>query len=471
MAKPNIIFILIDDMGWRDLTCYGSDFYETPNIDRLAREGMQFTQAYAACPVCSPTRGSILTGKYPAHLGITNWIDFSGRNHPSRGRLIDVAYIKNMPDSEHTIADTLLQNGYATWHIGKWHVGNKGHYPEDHGFEINIGGFERGHPHAGYFSPWDNPKLKDGPEGEYLTDRLTDEAISLIENRDERPFFLNLWYYAVHTPIQAKQRLIEKYEAKAKRMGLDKMQAIVEGDYFPIEQKKHLRIERRIVQSNPAYAAMIETLDDNVGRLLHTLDEHGLSEETLVIFTSDNGGLSTSETSPTCNFPLSEGKGWIYEGGTREPLIVRWPGKIEADSTCDQPITSPDFYPTILEAAALPLMPEQHTDGVSILPLLQGDTEFEHGPIYWHYPHYGNQGGTPGSSIRRGDHKLIEFFEDGRLELYDLAADISEKHNLAESEPAIAAELHAELVAWRESIEAKIPQPNPDYSPVSNSPT
>ncbi len=464
MTKPNIIFILIDDMGWRDLGCYGSDFYETPNIDRLAQVGMRFTQAYASCPVCSPTRGSILTGKYPARLGITDWIDWAGCVHPARGRLVDVPYIKQMPYSEQTLAHAFVDGGYATWHVGKWHLGGPGHYPDDHGFDVNIGGHERGMPHAGYFSPWDNPVLEDGPVGEYLTDRLTDEAIQLIRNREDRPFFLNLWYYAVHIPIQAKAHLIQKYEDKARRMGLDKMQAIAEGEHFPTEHKKRLRVERRIIQSDPVYAAMIETLDDNVGRILDTLDELNLAEETLVIFTSDNGGLSTAETSPTCNAPLSEGKGWMYEGGTREPLIVRWPGRVPAGAECAEPITSPDFYPTLLEAAELPLRPEQHVDGESFLTLLQGDTTYRRGPVFWHYPHYGNQGGTPGSSVREGDYKLIEFYEDNRLELYNLIDDIGEEHNLAGELAEKAEELHAMLVDWRESIETKIPQPNPDYS-------
>ena len=466
MTAPNILFILIDDMGWRDLACTGSPFYETPNIDRLAAQGMCFTQAYAACPVCSPTRASILTGKYPAELGLTNWIDGSGESHPNRGRLIDAPYIDHLPLSEHTIAAALREGGYATWHVGKWHLGGEEHYPDRQGFDINIGGWSIGAPWRGYFSPWDFPTLADGPEGEHLTDRLTDEAIGLLEQHaahSDAPFFLNLWYYAVHTPIQAKPELVAKYEEKARRLGLDRVDAIVEGEHFPCEHKRHLRVQRRVVQSDPVYAAMIETLDTNMGRLLDALERLGMAENTLVMFTSDNGGLATSEGSPTCNAPLAEGKGWMYEGGTREPLLVRWPAVVRAGSECHTPVTSPDFYPTMLEAAGLPLLPEQHVDGVSFLSRLRGEEGEDRGPLFWHYPHYGNQGGAPGSSVRAGDWKLIEFFEDGRLELYNLADDIGEERNLAGAEPERTRDLHGVLVRWREQVEARIPAVNPEY--------
>lgn len=460
MTRPNFIFILIDDMGWRDLSCYGSTFYETPNLDRLAAEGMRFTEAYAACPVCSPTRASILTGKYPATVGVTNWI--GGK---TKGKLIDAPYIDHLPLEEKSLARALKEGGYNTWHVGKWHLGDRPYYPDKHGFDVNIGGCSWGNPHNGYFSPWGIETLEDGPEGEYLTDRLTDEAIKLIEENEGKPFYLNLWYYTVHTPIQAKQEYIEKYEAKARAMGLDKVKTFEEGEYFPCEHKKHLRVKRRLVQSDPVYAAMIHILDENIGRLLKALDKAGQADNTVIIFTSDNGGLSTAEGSPTCNAPLNEGKGWMYEGGTREPLIVKWPGVTEPGSLCSVPVTSPDFYPTILEMAGLPLIPEQHVDGVSFVPLLKGADHLDREAIYWHYPHYGNQGGTPGSSIRMGDYKLIEFFEDGRLELYNLREDIKEEHNLVDEEPERAREMQKMLAEWRRRVEAKIPEPNPDYEP------
>jgi arylsulfatase A-like enzyme len=462
-TKPNIIFILIDDLGWRDLACYGSDFYETPNLDHLAAQGITFSDAYAACPVCSPTRASILTGKYPATVGVTDWIDSENWVHPARGKLIDAPYIDHLPLEEFSLAEALQACGYHTWHVGKWHLGKEDFYPQHHGFEANIGGCAWGAPINGYFSPYDIPGFENGPKGEYLTDRLTDEAIRLIENNDEKPFFLNLWYYTVHTPIQAKDEHIEKFKEKAQAMGLDQIDPFEIGEPFPTEHKQHLKIIRRKIQSDPVYAAMVYALDENIGRLLETLERYGMAKNTVVIFTSDNGGLATAEGSPTCNAPLAEGKGWMYEGGTREPLILRWPGVAEPGSTCEVPVTSPDFYPTILKIAGLPLRPEQHLDGVSLLPLLQGVTSLEREAIFWHYPHYGNQGGTPGSSIRVGDIKLIYFFEDNRVELYNLRDDPGENVDISALMPDYAAQLAERLSNWRAAVEAKTPLPNPDY--------
>ena len=459
-VQPNIIFILIDDLGWRDLSCYGSPFYEPPHLDRLATEGMRFTDAYAACPVCSPTRASLLTGKYPATLGLTDWIDWGGKCHPRRGQVVDVPYIKQLPLSEHSLARALRDGGYATWHVGKWHLGTQGFYPTDHGFDVNLGGCEWGMPCKGYWSPWGIPTLPEAAPGTYLTDHLTDKAIELIRNHtgSEKPFFLNLWHHAVHTPIQAPPALVAKYTAKAQRLGLDKQPALAVGEPMPYVNPDHRHIVLRLIQSDPVYAAMIENLDTNIGRLLAVADEN-----TIVIFTSDNGGLATAEGSPTTNRPLAEGKGWMYEGGTREPFLVKWSGVTKPGAISAVPITSPDLYPTILAMAGLPPRPLQHVDGTSFAPVLRGANNFDRGPLFWHYPHYGNQGGTPGSSIRQGDWKLIEFFEDGRLELYNLRDDIGEDHNCAAEQPAIARQLHNQLVAWRDSIEAKIPQRNPDW--------
>lgn len=459
-TKPNILFILIDDLGWRDVSCCGSDFYETPNIDRLADEGMLFTDAYAACPVCSPTRASILSGKYPARVGVTNYI-----GGDAKGRVIDAPYIDHLPLSEKTLASALRDGGYTTWHVGKWHLGEEAYWPEKQGFDVNVGGCHMGCPWHGYFSPYNIPTLPNGPDGEYLPDRLGQEAAELIRDCGDTPFFLHMSFYLVHCPLQAKPEKIAKYEAKVKALGLDKRKTIEEGDFFPCEHKKKQRIQRRLLQSHPTYAAMIESLDENVGLLLDTLEETGKAENTIVVFTSDNGGLSTSEGSPTCNLPLAEGKGWMYEGGTREPLLVRWPGAIAPGSTCEVPVTSPDFYPTFLEAAGLPLLPEQHVDGVSLVPLLKGEDHLERDAIFWHYPHYGNQGGTPGCSMRSGDFKLIEFFEDGALQLYNLRDDPGEERNLAADLPEVATTLHARLVAWREEIDAIIPEPNPEFTP------
>lgn len=459
-VRPNIVFILLDDMGWRDLGCYGSSFYETPVLDRLAAEGMRFTTAYAACPVCSPTRASILSGRYPARVGVTDWIGAG-----TRGRLIDAPYIDHLPASEYCLARGLKAGGYRTWHVGKWHLGRRPFYPENHGFDVNIGGFDWGCPRKGYFSPYHFETLADGPVGEYLTDRLTDEAIRLVRRNDGRPFFLNLWHYAVHTPIQVKAEDLARCQAKAKKLGLDKVDPFEVGELFPCEHKKDQHVIRRKIQSDPAYAAMVENLDWNTGRLLKSLEETGQAENTIVIFTSDNGGLATSEGSPTSNAPLAEGKGWMYEGGTREPLIVRWPGVTKPGRLCEVPTTSPDFYPTLLEMAGLPSMPQQHCDGESLVPLLAGGTSLKREAIYWHYPHYGSQGGTPGASIRCGDYKLIEFFEDSHVELYNLREDVREDCNLAREKPEIVSRLRTMLHNWQQSVQARMPQVNPDYVP------
>ncbi len=457
--KPNILFILIDDMGWTDLGCYGSSFYETPNLDALAQRSMRFTDAYAACPVCSPTRASILTGKYPATVGVTNFIG----GH-TRGRLVDAPYVRYLPSEEQTLADALRAGGYATWHVGKWHLGGEDYWPEKHGFDVNVGGGHHGMPHKGYFSPWELENLEDGPEGEYLTDRLTDEAVELIERRDpNKPFFLHLSHYAVHVPIQSPLELVDKYETKQRMFGLDKRDPIEVDGPFPCEHKKDKRIARRRFQSDPAYAAMVQNLDWNLGRVFDALAREGIAEETIIVFTSDNGGLATAEGSPTCNAPLAEGKGWMYEGGTREPLLVRAPGVTDPDSLCEVPVSSPDFYPTLLDLAGVDDLPGHESEGVSFVPLLRGREELDREAIFWHYPHYGNQGGTPGASVRSGDWKLIRFFEDDRLELYNLREDIAETRNLAGENPEVHDRLYGLLSDWQQKVEAEFPEPNPDY--------
>lgn len=461
IKKPNILFILIDDMGWKDLTCYGSEFYETPRIDLLAQEGMKFTNAYASCPVCSPTRASILTGKTPARLGVTQWL--GGR---SEGKLAHVPYVDHLSHEHLSLATVLQKDGYDTWHVGKWHLSKhdetkRQYYPDTHGFDVNIGGCDWGQPRNGYFSPYGIETLKDGPVGEYLTDRLTDEAIKLIRQANDKPWFMHLSHYAVHTPLACHDELVEKYKRKAEKLGLDKIEPFIIGDEFPCKHLQGKNIKRRVVQSDPTYAAMIENLDWNIGRVLDTLRESGQDENTIVVFYSDNGGLATSEGSPTCNAPLAEGKGWMYEGGTREPMIIRWPSVVEAGSLCHEPVTSTDFFPLFLDAAGLAQMPEHHSDGENIMPLLKGEN-YIHGPIYWHYPHYSNQGGTPGCSIREGKWKLIRFFEDNKLELYNLDEDISEENNLADVYPKIVNELLSKLILWQLDVEASLPIRNTD---------
>lgn len=454
--------ILIDDMGWKDLSACGSTFYESPNIDALMQSGMSFDNAYASCPVCSPSRASILTGKYPATVGVTDWIDTSGECHPVKGYLIDAPYIKHLPKEEYNIARCFKDHGYNTFHVGKWHLGTEEYYPQHQGFDVNIAGCHLGHPHHGYFSPYMIENLKDGPDGEYLTDRLTDEAIKLIAKSGDTPFFMNLWHYTVHMPPQAKEEDIRYFEDKARRMHLDKVNPFVEGENYPIEIKRHMKVRRRVIQSDAVYAAMIKNLDWNIGRLVQALKDMGKLDDTIIVFTSDNGGLATAEGSPTCNFPAREGKGWMYEGGTRIPLSISYPAIVRKNTHTQVVTTSPDLYPTLLEMAGLQLQPQQHVDGISLLPALS-EKKMKDRPVFWHYPHYGNQGGTPGSSVRYGKWKLIEFFEDMHTELYDLESDPSEARNLAEINPDKRDELRQMLHSWRESICAKIPKRNPDW--------
>lgn len=435
---PNFLFILIDDMGWRDLACYGSSFYETPNIDRFAGESVRFTNAYAACPVCSPTRASILTGKYPARLHLTDWIP--GRAQWPAARLLTPEFRQELPLEEVTIASALKPLGYVSASIGKWHLGGPTFYPEKHGFDLNVGGTHRGQPPS-YFGPFALPNLEGGSKDEYLTDRLTAEAEKFIEANRNRPFFLYLPEFAVHLPEQAKPDTIERFRAKA---------------------------DPKNPQHDPVYAAMIASLDENVGRILKKLDALGLAERTVVFFMSDNGGLVYESKRPepvTSNAPLRGGKGHLYEGGIREPMMVRWPGVTKPGGTCDEPVSSVDFFPTILEMVGRNAAPGLAIDGVSLVPLLRRGGKLRREALYWHYPHYSNQGGVPSGAIRAGDYKLIEFYEDGRLELYNLAQDVRESENLAAGDPRRAARLRRMLENWRVSVGASMPQPNPNYDP------
>jgi arylsulfatase A-like enzyme len=446
----NFIFILIDDMGWADSACYGSRFYETPNIDRLARQGMRFTQAYAAAPVCSPTRASIMSGKYPARLHLTDWIPGENRSE----KLKSVAFEQQLPLEEVTLAEALHDAGYVTCHIGKWHLGDESHYPLSQGFDINIAGNSWGHPHKGYFSPYQMQNLEEGPAGEYLTDRLTDEALRFLDKNAEKPFFLNLWHYAVHEPVQARKEVTAKYEAKLKAMPPD-----ASPQFVPEHNKRN-----RERQTRPDYAAMVEIMDTGIGRIIDKLLELKIDDRTAIIFFSDNGGLSTAGSLPTSNKPLRAGKGWLYEGGIREPLIVCWPGTTSPETTSDCPVISTDLYPTILEMAGLPLRPTQHLDGASLAPVLRRiSSSLPRKALCWHYPHYHGSGHRPAGAIRMGNYKLIEFFEDMNVELYDLSKDPSEKHDLAAAEPGRVQELREALHQWRQSVSASMPEPNPAF--------
>ena len=457
--RTNFVFFLVDDLGWTDLGCFGSTFYETPNVDRLAAGSMRFTNAYAACPVCSPTRASIMTGKYPARLRTTDYFgapqpDAVGRRWPKSRRLLPARYRDRLPLEEVTLAEALKQHGYATFFAGKWHLGGEGFYPEDQGFDVNKGGLERGGPYGGkkYFSPYGNPKLPDGPAGEHLPDRLATETCRFIETNKDRPFLAYLSFYSVHTPLMARADLRAKYEKKAESVEH-------EGPAWGKEGARKVRL----VQNHAVYAGMVEAMDQAVGKVLDALDRLDLAHNTVVFFMSDNGGLSTSEGHPTCNLPLRAGKGWLYEGGIREPMMVRWPGQVEGGGVCHEPVISTDFYPTILEMAGVPAKPRQHVDGRSMVTLLRQRGRQKGRAFYWHYPHYGNQGGSPGGAIRLGDYKLIEFYEDNHIELYNLRDDIGEQHDLAAAMPEMAGKLRRMLHEWRKEVDAAMPTPNPNH--------
>ena len=446
--KTNVVLILIDDLGWNDVGCYGSKYYRTPNIDRLARDGMRFTDGYAACNVCSPSRAAILTGKYPARLLLTQWLP-AGRWDAGKNRLREGRFISNLPLEEVTIAEALREAGYHTAFMGKWHLGTETYYyPQHQGFDINIAGRDYGAP-GSYFYPfkgkWKIPTTGQilqketplpGQKGDYLVDRLAEEAEKFIRSSSDKPFFLMLSHYAVHAPLQGKPRKTARYE----------------------------QLDADIRQGKPAYAAMVESVDDSVGRVMKTLQELKLDERTLVIFTSDNGGFAKA----TSNAPLRANKGSNYEGGLRVPFIVRWPGKIEPGSVSAEPVIATDFYPTILAATGLPLRPHQHLDGESLIPVLTGSSGFQRDAIYWHYPHYNQHPSSfPSGVIRAGDWKLIEAFETGNLSLFNLADDIGETNDLSNAESAKVAELHNKLKEWRREVGADPMRPNPEFGGVS----
>ena len=462
--SPNFVFVLVDDLGWNDLGCYGATFNETPNLDKLAKSGIRFTNGYAAHPVCSPTRASIMSGKNPcrSEINITDWIPGEQRQ---KEQLLPPNLSQNFPHKEQTIAETMKKNGYATYFLGKWHLGESDKFwPEHHGFDVNIGGWTVGSPRGGYYSPYKNPRLKSGPEGEYLTDRLTNEAIKLIKNTPkEKPFFLYLPFYTVHAPITACKRHLPKFNVK--KVELDKELKKAGKVNEPLF-KKNGRGWTRMRQNSVPYATMVYAMDENIGRLLKSLKDRGIDDNTIVIFSGDNGGLSTLQWkgAPASLLPLRAGKGWCYEGGIREPLIIKDPRTGVSGKSCDVPMISSDFYPTILELADLPLMPNQHKDGVSVKKLLtspQGKiTRTE--PLVWHYPHYHGSGWTPGSAIRVGDWKLVELYHEKRTELYNLKDDISEKNNLAKKHPKKCAELRKELYAYLKKVGASMNKVNPN---------
>ena len=450
--QTNFLFFLVDDMGWADIGANGSKFHETPHIDRLAKSGMRFTQGYAAGSVCSPTRASIMTGKHPVRVNLTDWIP--GQSNRPTNPLLHPEDRHSLALEEVTIAEALKQNGYQTFFAGKWHLGKEGEWPTDQGFDVNIGGHHKGSPPGGYYAPWTNPTLKAKKKGEYLTERLTNESAKFLESRDKsKPFLLYLSYYNIHTPIQPYKKRIDHYKAKFEKNFIGPTPTEPEHDG-----------KTRIRQDNPALASMVAAVDDSVGVLLDKLEELKIKENTVVIFFSDNGGLSTlGRIGPGCNKPLRAGKGWLYEGGIREPTIISAPGITKPGSISKKPIISMDFFPTILDLAGLPLHPELHVDGNSLLEQLKGDDSGER-TLHWHYPHYHGSTWKPGAAIREGNWKLIEFYHYNNFELYDLSNDLGEQNDLSKSNPHKAKELRAKLNKWQKKMNAKMPTPNPNFS-------
>jgi arylsulfatase A-like enzyme len=463
-TQPNILVMLADDLGAMDLGCYKPDtFYETPHLDRLAQQGVRFTQGYAANPVCSPSRYALATGRHPTRGGITNWIP-----GPRVERFLGAEITLALPSADPTLAEILRAQGYRTGFAGKWHLGDDpAVWPEARGFEINHGGYSAGQPKS-WFSPYGNPRLQDGPPGEYLTDRLADETCRMLEafKAARKPFYISHCFYQVHTPLRAPQPLVDKYRAKAARLGLQERFGDEEQTFVSDSSPRRVRLN----QTHPVFAAMVEAMDTAAGRILRKLDELGLAENTLVVFTSDNGGLSTAEGHATSNLPLRGGKGWIYEGGIRVPFLVRWPGVARANTLSEVPVVTHDIVATALAAAGAAPDPGRVLDGRDFTPALRGAASLERDALFWHYPHNSNQGGFPGGAVRMGDWKLIERYEDGRVHLFNLRTDGGEQHDLAARELSRVQAMRAQLHAWyRETgarfLRAKVGGPAP-WSPL-----
>ncbi len=468
-SKPNIVLIYADDLGWADLTCYGSTFYETPNLDKLAKEGVQFLNGYATAPVCSPSRASLMTGKYPVKTGITDWI--TGRQAGGQAKSYEKMIAKpinyNLALEEKTLAEYGLKNGYQTFFAGKWHLGESEQYwPERQGFEINIGGFSKGSPVGlvndtvgGFFTPYKNPRMTDGPAGEYLTDRLADECVNFLNTTTDQPFLMVYSLYAVHNPMQAPTALVNKYKQKQKDLRINQDSIFRKDEAWMAPEKSW---KQRVVQSQPVYAAMVENMDTNIGKIMRKLQEMGIADNTMVIFTSDNGGLSTSEGSPTTNFPLRAGKGWMYEGGIRVPFIIKWPGQSSKNHLSDIPVQTADIFATCIKAMGEKTNPKE-IDGKPIQYLIKNPKNASKRSLYWHYPHYSNQGGKPSSAILQYPYKLIYNHEDKSYELYNLKTDQSEQQNLSGIQSKISKKMSAQLQQWFTEVNAVFPDQNPKY--------
>ncbi len=453
--SPNVLIFLVDDLGVHDLSCEGSRFYETPNIDRIASQGMRFNNAYAACQVCSPSRAAIQTGKYPVRLQITDYIGAPQPNQWKRNtRLLPAPYQLQLGLDETTLAEAFGEMGYATFFAGKWHLGGEGFLPTRQGYSINRGGYAAGSPQS-YFSPYKNPQLPDGPPGEQLPLRLARETADFVRaanGNGNKPFFAMLSFYSVHAPIQTTEALWRKYRDKAIDMGLGQVR-----DRFKMDRTQ----EVRQVQDNPLYAGMMESMDTAVGIVLEALEETGAIQNTIVVFTSDNGGVSSGDGFATSCLPLRGGKGRQWEGGIRVPLYISWPG-VTHGATTSQIASHIDLFPTLLDMVGSPQSKFAHCDGISLKPMLRGAPTVDR-QLYWHYPHYGNQGGEPSAIIRSQNWKLIHYFETGNYELYDLESDPSETTDLAQKFPDRLQSMRNELENWQSQVSALRPSPNPMY--------
>ncbi|MBS1607126.1 MAG: sulfatase [Bacteroidetes bacterium] len=497
--KMNVIFYLVDDLGWTDLGYEGSSFYETPNIDSFSKVGVRFNQAYAACHVCSPSRASILTGEYPARLHLTDWLP--GRKDFPFQKLQNVHSEQHLPYDGKTLPMVLKEHGYRTAIYGKWHLGEDPNSTSRQGFDVHVPDYNKGWPNGSYFSPYDMKGLEGGVKGEYLTDRLTSEALKWVEQNKDHPFFLYLAHYAVHDPIQGRGDLVVKYEKKLAKTGKPKgAPFILEGNPddgvdvtgtamdeahkgFRVFPDRTVKIKQH--QDNVQFAAMVDCMDENFGRVMAKLKQLGLEDNTIVIFFSDNGGMSAAnfgnparniqpvgldKAYSTSNLPLRGGKGWMYEGGIREPLLIYWPHHGEHGVTSDVPVVGTDFYSTILDMVGIDPSPRglDGIDGKSLVPILKGDKAAADAltkrPLFWHFPAYSNHGAqSPGGAVRLGDYKLIEYYENNRVQLFNLKNDPGEQHDLSKTEPAKVTELTGMLHDWRKKVNAQMPVPNPKY--------
>ena len=496
--NPNIVFFLVDDLSWMDIACYGSKFYETPNIDRLAHDGIRFTNAYAACHVSSPTRASIMTGRYPASIGMTDFLA-GRRNHPFQ-RFLNNPNRQQLPDDELTIAEALRNNGYRTAIIGKWHLGNTPYGPTTRGFDEHIPLNWNGGMTPTYFYPFRMNGYNGEPD-DYLTDRLTKEAVDFIERNKDHPFFLYMSHFAVHDPIQGRKDLVEKYKRKLMNMTFPQGEPfILEGnpdDENPLSRKQldsllhtpeykdqykllpHRTVKIKQHQDNAEFAAMVESMDESLGLIRGKLEELGIAENTIIIFLSDNGGMSAMNFSnPERNvpkekldecfassiLPLRGGKGWMYEGGIRVPMIIYYPGVTKSGKVCDVPVISVDFFPTIVEMASVSLPETKICEGVNLMPLLRGKKKIPDRALYWHFPHYSELGlQSPCAAIRFGDYKLIEYFENNTVQLFNLKKDLGELSDLSKSNPKKVKELRDMLHNWQNSKGLEPMKPNPDF--------